>query len=69
MTYRSELRAVLAVLPGRERHMLILRFFGDLTQTQIAHEMGMSQMHVSRLISRSLDTLRRQLGAGDGTAG
>ncbi|MGV0802592.1 sigma factor-like helix-turn-helix DNA-binding protein, partial [Mycolicibacterium elephantis] len=38
-----------------------LRFFEDMTQTQIAERMGISQMHVSRLLSKSLDTLRRQV--------
>jgi RNA polymerase sigma-B factor len=63
--YRHELRAALDELPARERTMLILRFFGDRTQTQIAEEMGLSQMHVSRLLSRSLTTLRRRMGADD----
>lgn len=59
--YRHELRAALDRLPARERHMLVLRFFGDKTQTQIAEEMGLSQMHVSRLLSRSLATLRQRM--------
>jgi RNA polymerase sigma-B factor len=45
-------------LPRRERWILYLRFFRGLTQTQIAHEMGISQMHVSRLLSRTLRDLR-----------
>jgi RNA polymerase sigma-B factor len=59
--HRKELRAALDELPDRERHMLILRFFGDKTQTQIAEEIGVSQMHVSRLLSRSLATLRHRM--------
>jgi RNA polymerase sigma-B factor len=50
-------------LPPRERNILYLRFFRGLTQTQIADEMGISQMHVSRLLSRTLRELRRQVGA------
>jgi RNA polymerase sigma-B factor len=40
---------------------VILRFFGNLTQTQIAERVGISQMHVSRLLVRSLATLRGHL--------
>lgn len=61
--YRHELRAALERLPARERHILILRFFGDMTQTQIGEATGLSQMHVSRLLTRSLATLRRRMGA------
>lgn len=45
-------------LPPRERQILYLRFFRDMTQTQIADELGLSQMHVSRLISRTCHRLR-----------
>ena len=48
-------------LPRRERTILYLRFFRGLTQTQIADELGMSQMHVSRLLSRTLTKLRQQV--------
>jgi RNA polymerase sigma-B factor len=51
-------------LPGRERTILYLRFFRGLTQTQIADEMGISQMHVSRLLSRTLRELRQRVGEG-----
>jgi RNA polymerase sigma-B factor len=50
-------------LPPRERRILYLRFFRGLTQTQIAAELGISQMHVSRLLSRILATLREQVGS------
>lgn len=54
-------------LPPRERTILYLRFFRGLTQTQIAHELGISQMHVSRLLSRTLEHLRRLVGGvGEG---
>jgi RNA polymerase sigma-B factor len=39
----------------------MLRFFGEMTQTQIAERLGISQMHVSRLLSRTLRQLRAQL--------
>jgi len=38
-----------------------MRFFGNLTQSQIAAELGISQMHVSRLITKALTTLRHAL--------
>jgi RNA polymerase sigma-B factor len=49
-------------LPRRERTLLYLRFFRGLTQTQIAEELGISQMHVSRLLTRTLEELRRAVG-------
>jgi RNA polymerase sigma-B factor len=52
---------LLATLPEREQTILRLRFFDGLTQTEIAAQVGISQMHVSRLLSRSLDALRRDL--------
>ncbi|MEU8180069.1 RNA polymerase sigma factor SigF [Micromonospora sp. NPDC049044] len=61
---RVALGPALATLPEREREILSLRFHGNLTQSQIAERVGVSQMHVSRLINRSLATLRRHL-SGD----
>ena len=58
---RESLRPLLAALPERERTVLVLRFFESLTQTQIAERVGISQMHVSRLLARSLARLRDQL--------
>jgi RNA polymerase sigma-B factor len=58
---RLALPPLLATLPVREQRILAMRFFGNLTQSQIAAELGISQMHVSRLITRALDTLRRAL--------
>jgi RNA polymerase sigma-B factor len=52
---------LLAELPDRERRILQLRFFHDMTQTEIAALTGISQMHVSRLLSRTLGTLRNRL--------
>ena len=48
-------------LPERERKILTMRFFGDMTQSQIAAELGISQMHVSRLLSQTLGNLRAAL--------
>jgi RNA polymerase sigma-B factor len=61
----SEDRAVLApgfkALDERERRILQLRFFEGLTQSQIAQQVGISQMHVSRLIRRSLEKIRETI--------
>ena len=66
----SEDRAILApgfkVLDERERKILQLRFFDGLTQSQIAQQVGISQMHVSRLIRRSLEKIRGEIAAADG---
>jgi RNA polymerase sigma-B factor len=65
----SEDRAVLEpgwrVLDDRERRILHLRFFEGLTQSQIAQQVGISQMHVSRLIRRSLEKIREEIDAGE----
>ncbi|WP_445169158.1 RNA polymerase sigma factor SigF [Mycolicibacterium sp. Dal123E01] len=58
---REALRPLLDQLPERERTVLLLRFFESLTQTQIAERVGISQMHVSRLLAKSLARLRDQL--------
>jgi RNA polymerase sigma-B factor len=49
------------VLDERERRILHLRFFEGLTQSQIAQQVGISQMHVSRLIRRSLEKIRAEI--------
>jgi RNA polymerase sigma-B factor len=54
-------RPLIAALPQREQTVLTLRFFENMTQTQIAERMGYSQMHVSRLITKALETLRNQV--------
>ena len=59
---RATLTAGLADLPARERVILHLRFEEGLTQSQIAAKVGVSQMHVSRLIRRALETLRDRAG-------
>jgi RNA polymerase sigma-B factor len=60
---RDALRRALPLLPERLRMILCLRFVDNLSQTQIADKMGISQMHVSRLITRSLAQLRRHMTA------
>ncbi|EXG82274.1 SigB/SigF/SigG family RNA polymerase sigma factor [Cryptosporangium arvum] len=55
------LRVALARLPERERSIVGMRFFQDLTQSQIAARVGCSQMHVSRLLTQTLGRLRLQL--------
>jgi RNA polymerase sigma-B factor len=65
----DELRRLLDVLAERERTIVYLRFFQGLTQSQIAAQVGVSQMHVSRLLQRSLIRLRqaaREAGLNDG---
>ncbi|MGZ4585987.1 MAG: RNA polymerase sigma factor SigF [Mycobacterium sp.] len=58
---QEALRPLLEALPERERTVLVLRFFESMTQTQIAERVGISQMHVSRLLAKSLTRLRDQL--------
>src|SRR4051812_33692451 len=60
---RVLLRTGLTHLPMREREILHLRFYEGLTQREIADRVGLSQMHVSRLIRRSIDALRDRIGA------
>ena len=56
---RESLKPLLASLPSRERRILALRYFHGLTQSEIADEIGISQMHVSRLLTRSITVLRK----------
>ena len=62
---RETLKPLLEALPPREKKILMLRFFGGLTQSQIAAELGISQMHVSRLLARTLTQLRKGMLAED----
>ncbi len=59
--YRESLKPLLARLETREKRILTLRFFRGMTQSQIADEIGISQMHVSRLLARTLTELRAGL--------
>ncbi len=61
---REELADLLSHLPPRERRIVYLRFFDGLTQSEIANEVGISQMHVSRLLTKSLESLRSAALAG-----
>jgi len=56
--YRESLKPMLEQLPPREKKILMLRFFKNMTQSEIATEIGISQMHVSRLLARTLAQLR-----------
>jgi RNA polymerase sigma-B factor len=58
-----------AELPEREQRILVMRFYGNLTQAEIGSRLGISQMHVSRLLARALAHLRSRLVDGGETAG
>ena len=58
---RAVVREMVASLPARERRIVYLRFFEGLTQAEIADRVGVSQMHVSRLLTRSLEALGHQI--------
>ncbi|WP_250002878.1 SigB/SigF/SigG family RNA polymerase sigma factor [Actinoplanes sp. M2I2] len=60
--FRVALAPALATLDEREQRIVHLRFYGNLTQSQIAEQVGISQMHVSRLLTKALVKLRGQLG-------
>ncbi len=58
-------------LPHREQRILMMRFYGDMTQTEIGRTLGISQMHVSRLLSHALTLLRQRItnpSAAEGAA-
>jgi RNA polymerase sigma-B factor len=61
---RESIKPLLEQLDHREKRILLLRFFRNLTQSQIAEEIGVSQMHVSRLLTRTLAQLREGLRDG-----
>jgi RNA polymerase sigma-B factor len=61
LEYRASLAPEMAKLPERERRILYLRFFRGMTQSEIAERLGISQMHVSRLLNRTLMRLREAL--------
>jgi RNA polymerase sigma-B factor len=61
LEYRAALAPEMAKLPERERRILYLRFFRGMTQSEIAERLGISQMHVSRLLNRTLMRLREAL--------
>ncbi|MFJ6833340.1 RNA polymerase sigma factor SigF [Streptomyces sp. NPDC091209] len=59
--YVESLKPLIAELPQRDRQILSLRFVANMTQSEIGDELGISQMHVSRLLSRTLVRLRKGL--------
>ncbi|RKN37429.1 RNA polymerase sigma factor SigF [Streptomyces hoynatensis] len=63
--YIESLKPLIADLSPRDRQILSLRFVGNMTQSEIGEELGISQMHVSRLLARTLGRLRRGLLAED----
>lgn len=63
---REAVKPGLRSLPERERTILYLRFFRDMTQDRIAETLGISQMHVSRLIAQCCEEVRRQALQGTG---
>ena len=60
---------LLETLPPREQEIVRLRFYEELSQSEIAERIGISQMHVSRLLGRSLETLRDAVGEIDSLPG
>ena len=58
------LRPLLAALPVRQQHILAMRYAGEMTQAEIAARVGVSQMHVSRLLTSTLRQLRTGMLAG-----
>jgi RNA polymerase sigma-B factor len=58
---REAVLRLLDTLPERERRIVELRFYGEMSQSAIAEEIGISQMHVSRLLRRTLEQLRERL--------
>jgi RNA polymerase sigma-B factor len=58
---RVSLPSAMACLTERERHIIMLRFYGNLTQVRIAEKTGVSQMHVSRILTQALGKLRARL--------
>jgi len=59
---RETVRPLLESLPARERRIVMMRFYENKTQSEIATEMGISQMHVSRLLAKSLASMRGSIG-------
>ncbi|MCT9930448.1 SigB/SigF/SigG family RNA polymerase sigma factor [Planotetraspora sp. A-T 1434] len=61
---REAVKPLIDLLPEREKNILLLRFYGNMTQAEIAAEFDISQMHVSRILRKTLDQLRSELVAG-----
>ncbi|WP_093840407.1 SigB/SigF/SigG family RNA polymerase sigma factor [Streptomyces aidingensis] len=67
--FREAVKPRLRELPERERRILYLRFFKGMTQSRIARQMGISQMHVSRLLARTCERIREQVEEERGRRG
>lgn len=65
---RVALAPAMATLGEREQRILLMRFYGNMTQSQIAERIGISQMHVSRLLARALAVLRTELAGTESPA-
>lgn len=63
VVYRESVKPRLRQLPERERRILYMRFFCDMTQSRIAEDLGISQMHVSRLITRTCSRIHHEVEA------
>jgi RNA polymerase sigma-B factor len=63
--HSATLGSLMSVLSDREREILTLRFAEDLTQSEIGDRVGLSQMHVSRLLRRAVSQLREAAAAGE----
>ena len=63
---RESLKPLLAGLDERDKRILLLRYFRNMSQTEIGEEIGVSQMQVSRLLTRILGRLRSALGVRSG---
>jgi len=61
---QEAVRTLLVTLPERERRIIELRFFHDMSQSEIAEQVGLSQMHVSRLLRSALEQLRQHAAGG-----
>jgi RNA polymerase sigma-B factor len=62
---QARLVGALRLLPDEQREVVVLAYFGGLSQSQIAEQVGISQMHVSRLIRRSLEKIREEIAADE----
>lgn len=66
--HQADLGPLLRALPARERQVLFLRFARDLTQSEIAEQIGCSQMQISRILRRTIALLSEQAGQGEARA-
>ncbi len=64
---RDLVEQLLGTISARDRRILVLRFFDEMTQAEIGREVGVTQMHVSRVITRALGTLRTSAARGHST--